>query len=507
VTRLARNLVLLALLAAALPVPARAANFAVTRSDDPAPGGCSPGDCSLREAVAASNANGRGPDAVGLPAGGYRLTRGQLTVAGSLSLTGPSARSTTIDVSGTPGQSRVLAVSPGGAVTVNVAGVTITGGDLQSQDGGGIFLAHAASTLNLFGVAVTRNSAFDGAGIRADGRLNMAASIVDGNHALGVDKGVGPGISFQGAGSGSIVNTNFVRNHGPNRGGAIDYNPSIPGTLALTNDTIADNHADQVGGGIFVGAGTVRLLNTIVARNTVNAGGSGANCRGAVSSAGHNLESANTCGLHSAGDIRHREPRMGRTRNNGGPTDTRDLLSGSPAINGGANASCPGTDQRGVPRPQQGACDIGSFELAQPGAGPRISRLRVTKRWRLDRKGKVEGRASRRRARKGAIFRYRLSENARVVFKIQRSLPGRRSRGGCRRVTARNAHKRHCFRYKKKFGTFVQHGVAGKNRKRFSGKIRKKRIRPGRYRATLVATGVTGLKSKPKRVTFRVVRG
>jgi hypothetical protein len=38
------------------------------------------------------------------------------------------------------------------------------------------------------------------------------------------------------------------------------------------------------------------------------------------------------------------------------------LLSGSPAIDAGADAGCPTTDQRGVARPQGAHCDIGAYE-------------------------------------------------------------------------------------------------------------------------------------------------
>jgi hypothetical protein len=40
------------------------------------------------------------------------------------------------------------------------------------------------------------------------------------------------------------------------------------------------------------------------------------------------------------------------------------LLPASPAIDAGDNSASPPTDQRGVPRPQGLACDIGAFELA-----------------------------------------------------------------------------------------------------------------------------------------------
>jgi hypothetical protein len=55
------------------------------------------------------------------------------------------------------------------------------------------------------------------------------------------------------------------------------------------------------------------------------------------------------------------DPRLGPLQANGGPTFTRALTTGSPAINGGSG--CPVTDQRGTARPQGTDCDIGAFEV------------------------------------------------------------------------------------------------------------------------------------------------
>jgi hypothetical protein len=369
---------LVLLLLAALPGAASADTFRVTRSDDPSPGACNPSDCSLREAVAASNANGAGQDSIRLGRGIYGLARGQLVATGSVNLTGSGARKTIVDARPTRGQSRVLDIAPSSPVTVTVESVSVIGGDLQGQDGGGIVLQDRGSTLNIRKSSISLNSAVHGAGVRADGTLNVSASIFFGNHALGGATGDGAAIAFRGAGRGVIVNSTFGNNHGPDRGGAIDFSPSVRGTLTLLNDTVADNHSDRAGGGISARGGTVRLKNTIVARNTVNRGGHGANCRGSVRSLGHNLEGAarrnplqrvggNTCRLHGRGDIRNREPQLGRTRNNGGPTDTRELLRRSPAINRGTNAGCPRRDQRGVRRPKRRRCDIGAFEFNPQG--------------------------------------------------------------------------------------------------------------------------------------------
>ena len=91
--------------------------------------------------------------------------------------------------------------------------------------------------------------------------------------------------------------------------------------------------------------------------------------RGAIVSAGHNLDGDGTCNLTAAGDISAVDPLLGPLADNGGPTETHELLPGSPAIDAIAVADCVDldgepvvTDQRGVARPQGVACDIGAFE-------------------------------------------------------------------------------------------------------------------------------------------------
>jgi hypothetical protein len=57
---------------------------------------------------------------------------------------------------------------------------------------------------------------------------------------------------------------------------------------------------------------------------------------------------------------------IGALGDNGGPTPTHALLSGSPAIDTAAGGACPATDQRGVTRPQGPRCDVGAFEVQVP---------------------------------------------------------------------------------------------------------------------------------------------
>jgi len=134
----------------------------------------------------------------------------------------------------------------------------------------------------------------------------------------------------------------------------------LSGTVTIRNSTLAGNVASVQGGNIFVGGGgsKVALKNTIVSSGNPN------NCDAALTSQGHNLDSANTCGLTG---VVNANANLGPLRNNGGATWTRALLPGSQAINAGDNIGCPATDQRGVLRPQGGTCDIGAYE-----ARPRI---------------------------------------------------------------------------------------------------------------------------------------
>ena len=94
-----------------------------------------------------------------------------------------------------------------------------------------------------------------------------------------------------------------------------------------------------------------------------------ANCGNLVTSLGHNLEDADSCGLDALmGDLISVDPMLSAMAANGGPTPTLALGTGSPAIDAAGSPVCPATDQRGSSRPRDGdgigaaVCDIGAFE-------------------------------------------------------------------------------------------------------------------------------------------------
>ena len=108
-------------------------------------------------------------------------------------------------------------------------------------------------------------------------------------------------------------------------------------------------------------------------------------------------------------------------------------------------------------------------------------------------------------AKRGTSFRYQLSEDARVLFTIEKATAGRRVRGRCVRPTRSNRSARKCTRYVVR-GRFAQQGAAGRNTKSWSGKLGRRALGVGKYRAVLTATDGAGNRSPAKRLSFRVVR-
>jgi hypothetical protein len=92
------------------------------------------------------------------------------------------------------------------------------------------------------------------------------------------------------------------------------------------------------------------------------------NCNETLDSLGYNLTDDDSCGFTEPTDLIVADAMLGPLQDNGGPTETHDLLPGSPAIDAGSpDCPPPATDQRGVARPQGAACDIGAVEyLPEP---------------------------------------------------------------------------------------------------------------------------------------------
>ena len=347
----------------------------IDKADCP-PDAIAPG-CSVREALAAARDHA-GDDTVTLSEGTYVL-KASLALDGDakVALRGVGARGTTIDAdSGQENPGRALVIRA--ETTGEISDLAITG---AYSDGDG-FLDGAAVLVEqdeqdraigaLKRVHIHGNtSEGSGGAISNQGTLTIDSSLIERNTAQIA------GGAVENWGRLTVTNSTFSGNQTRNSfdpegsvGGAIDNQQFNPDTsLTLESSTVTDNTAAYRGGGIATSIEiptTVR--NSIVAGNHVPDGDGDdyPNCLGAPTSGGHNLEDGTSCGFSAPGDL-NAEPKLAPVADNGGPTNTRALLAGSPAIDAGALVDCPALDQRGFTRPVGAACDIGAFEL---GSGP-----------------------------------------------------------------------------------------------------------------------------------------
>ena len=122
----------------------------------------------------------------------------------------------------------------------------------------------------------------------------------------------------------------------------------------------------------------------------------------------------------------------------------------------------------------------------------------------VDAKGAAETLVTAKKAKKGTTFRFTLSEAARVLFKIEQKAKGRKVGRTCRKPARSNRSRKACTRLVA-IGTFGQDAAAGGNARKFSGRLGKKSLKPGSYRATLSARDAAGNVSAVRRLSFRVV--
>jgi predicted outer membrane repeat protein len=313
------------------------------------------GVCTLRAAITEANSLGGGPHTINVPAGTYTLTipgqgennnlTGDLDILQGMTINGAGADVTIVDAGGIDRVFDIRANSP-----VTISNLTARNGNPGAgNDYGGISNGNA-KPLTLNNVTVSGCTARDGAGIANNsGNITLTNVTVSGNSATRNGGGI-----FTNSGSVVLTNVTVSGNSATGQGGGIYSQSGNANTL--TNVTIANNSAGT-GGGIYKNSGSTTLTNTIVANST-----SGGNCSGTITSAGYNIDSANTCAFAGTGDKINTNPLLGTLANNGGPTQTQALLAGSPAIDAGTGVGAPAVDQRGVSRPQGAGYDIGAYE-------------------------------------------------------------------------------------------------------------------------------------------------
>ena len=240
-------------------------------------------------------------------------------------------------------------------------------GNNAGRHGGGIYVETFFGTLLVQNCTISGNTATQSGGgvcgtVGGDGLLLFQNSTVSGNTA--------------GTAGGGIV---IVEG---------DYSATLQNTT-VTGNTANGTAAAQGGGGIARTSlipGTITIVNSVVSANN-NPGGSAPDIR--VNAQGTTRVNFSAVGSSSgftlaAGSGNNRpfgeNPMLGPLADNGGPTQTRMPLFGSPLTNNGSNTNAAQftTDQRGpgFPRVSGAAVDIGAVE--RDAVAPSVSQASFT---------------------------------------------------------------------------------------------------------------------------------
>jgi CSLREA domain-containing protein len=262
------------LVALAIAGPARGDTFRVNRAGDPAPGACTAGHCTLREAVLAANNASAGRDTVLLP---KRRGRYELAIANASSVNEDGALTGDLDVTNAAlvveHRGKGLATVDGNGLDrvfhafepLTLRRIKVTGGDStgnSSQDGGGGILVQ--SRLAVESSRIAANVGDHGGGIHGTdvSRVRIVRSQLSGNR----DTDAGAGL-FMAGGTATISRSAIVRNRMDNDSEAAGI--SLSGAmLTLTRSTVAGNRSEREAGGIGATNSQLAIRGSTISGNS-----------------------------------------------------------------------------------------------------------------------------------------------------------------------------------------------------------------------------------------------
>jgi CSLREA domain-containing protein len=292
------------------------------------------------------------------------LDGGGIYTAGTLTLDNSTVADNTADL------------GDGGGI-FNAAWLTLNNSTIADNTavyGGGIYNNGDNTVLLIMSTVADNGCAYSGGGIynhSSVATIRLIRSTVNDN-----DAGMGDGGGIYNSGTLTLDNCTVSGNTSGQSGGGIYTAGTL---LSLHRTTVAKNSAETDtgsggdGGGIYVSSGAATAMNTIIGDNS-DWDAQAPDCKGTLNSAGYNLVEDTTGCIFTpmTGDVTGSDPNLGALGDNGGPTWTHALQTGSPAIEhipGGINDCQAGvsTDQRGYLRAGGAGyggsrCEIGAYE-------------------------------------------------------------------------------------------------------------------------------------------------
>jgi len=315
--------------------------------------------CTLRAASQEASAT-TGSDEIHLPSGTYTVG-GTLTTLQPLTIVGAGSATTILDGAG--GESRLLSANAhlvlSGVTVRNSGGILApTGlvtdcaftGNAGAMVGSGMQISFGTILRSTF----TNNTADFLGGALAISSGEVRDSTFASNAVLGTPFFVGGDAIATGGGGMLVIANSTIEGDVTNFSFCTPPPSTCSGgtTVELRNVTGGTAHLSN-----FASAspGSITVRNSIM--TSCLASGLG------IVSAGHNLfVTTAPCTVNPMlGDLVSATPPLDPLADNGGATSTRLPLASSAPIDGGG-MDCEPTDQRGVPRPIGGGCDIGAVE-------------------------------------------------------------------------------------------------------------------------------------------------
>lgn len=249
----------------AIAIPADADTITATNTNDSGPG-------SLRQALADAQDGDTIQFDPALNGQAINLTSAQLVIQSNATIDGPGATLLTVKRDPQAADLRIFDVMPGHTVEIN--GLTISGGHITDDNGGAIL--NDNSTLTIAHCTVNGNAivALDvdnfGGGIHNSGTMTLDQVIVNNNNAFfsGQGTSVPSGGGISNTGTMIIIAGTVQSNMGFWSAGGI-YNT---GMMTITGSTISDNQTGNPGhfggsGGGIVNGGTMTIQDSTISGN------------------------------------------------------------------------------------------------------------------------------------------------------------------------------------------------------------------------------------------------